>query len=98
MLFHWHGDIFELPSGTVSLASSDATAHQAFRHGEKAYGFLFHLEMTENMIREMIRTFSDELAEEKVDAGWLMEKGTEHFPALERIGKRVFSRWADLLA
>jgi len=38
MAFHWHGDIFELPQGAVALASSAATACQAFRYSEQAYG------------------------------------------------------------
>ncbi len=95
--FHWHGDIFDLPAGAVSLASSDLTPHQAFRHGEKTYGLLFHLEMTENMIREMIRTFSDDLLEQNLDSGWLIEKAGEHLPPLEEIGAKLFGRWADLL-
>ena len=44
--FHWHGDIFDLPPGAVSLASSDKTPCQAFRHGDKVYGFQFHFEVT----------------------------------------------------
>ena len=95
--FHWHGDVFDLPPGAVSLASSDMTPHQAFRHGQKAYGLLFHLEMTENMIREMIRTFSEELLEQNLDSGWMIQKGNEYLPVLEKIGGAVFSRWADLL-
>ena len=95
--FHWHGDIFELPPGAVSLASSDATQHQAFRHGTKAYGLLFHLEMTENMIREMIRTFTDELLEQNLDGGWLIQKAGEYLPVTEKISAAVFSRWADLV-
>ena len=97
MVFHWHGDIFDLPPDAVSLASSDMTPHQAFRHSQKAYGLLFHLEMTENMIREMIRTFSDELLEHNLDSGWLIQKGSEYLPVLEKIGGAVFGRWADLL-
>ena len=95
--FHWHGDVFDLPSGAVSLASSDMTQHQAFSHGQKAYGLLFHLEMTENMIREMIRTFSDELLEQNQDSGWMIQKGIEYLPVMEKIGGAVFGRWADLL-
>jgi GMP synthase (glutamine-hydrolysing) len=95
--FHWHGDVFDLPPGAVGLASSDATPHQAFRHGTKAYGLLFHLEMTENMIREMIRTFSDELLEQNLDGGWMIQKGGEYLPVMEKIGGAVFGRWAGLL-
>jgi GMP synthase (glutamine-hydrolysing) len=42
-VFHWHGDVFELPEGAVSLASSARTEHQAFRYGN-AWGLLFHPE------------------------------------------------------
>jgi GMP synthase (glutamine-hydrolysing) len=42
-MFHWHGDVFELPAGAVSLASSAKTEHQAFRYGN-AWGLLFHPE------------------------------------------------------
>ena len=95
--YHWHGDIFDLPKGAIPLASSELTAHQAFRYGPSAYGFLFHLEITENIIREMIRTFSDELQEENIDGGWLLEKGEEHLAPLERISGTVFGRWAALV-
>ncbi len=97
MAYHWHGDVFDLPQGAISLASSEATQHQAFGYQGKAYGFLFHLELTENMIREMIRTFSDVLLEQNIDAGWVIEKGNDHLPPLGKIGKRVFERWADLI-
>lgn len=42
--FHWHGDTFNLPTGAVLLASSSAYPHQAFRCGDLAYGFQFHIE------------------------------------------------------
>lgn len=45
-VLHWHGDTFDLPSGSTLLASSEAYAHQAFRHGAKALGLQFHAEVT----------------------------------------------------
>ena len=42
-VLHWHSDVFELPDGAQSLASSEATEHQAFRAGN-AWGVLFHPE------------------------------------------------------
>ena len=42
-VLHWHGDVFDLPAGAQSLASSARTEHQAFRLGN-AWGALFHPE------------------------------------------------------
>ncbi len=44
-VFHWHGDTFDLPPGATLLASSAAYPHQAFRVGERVYGFQFHVEV-----------------------------------------------------
>lgn len=49
-IFQWHGDTFEIPAGAVHLASSDLCPNQAFRYGENAYGFQFHLEVDEPLI------------------------------------------------
>jgi hypothetical protein len=54
MVFHWHGDTFDLPKGAVLLASSEKYPHQAFRFGKKAWGLQFHMEITEPMIKEWI--------------------------------------------
>ena len=43
-VFHWHGDTFTLPAGAELLASSSMYPHQAFRFGNRAYGFQFHIE------------------------------------------------------
>ncbi|HKY62300.1 MAG TPA: gamma-glutamyl-gamma-aminobutyrate hydrolase family protein [bacterium] len=53
-LFHWHGDTFELPHGAEHLASSRDCRNQAFRYGDKAYGFQFHLECDEPMIERWL--------------------------------------------
>jgi GMP synthase (glutamine-hydrolysing) len=42
-VLHWHGDVFDLPDGARSLASSARTEHQAFR-AANAWGVLFHPE------------------------------------------------------
>ena len=41
---HFH--TFDLPPGAVRLAESDAYENQAFRIGDKVYGFQFHAECT----------------------------------------------------
>ncbi len=51
---HWHRDTFELPPGSVHLASSELYPHQAFRLGS-ALGLQFHVEATVAMAREWMQ-------------------------------------------
>ncbi len=91
---HWHGDVFELPPDSVSLARSERTACQGFRFGQNVYGLLFHMEMTDRIIREMLDVFKDEILEAGVDKN-LIEMGIRvHLPKLQSIGMQVFNRWA----
>ncbi len=96
--FHWHGDIFELPAKATSLAWSNLTEHQAFRFGESAYGFLFHLEVTEPLVKRMTRTFRWELIEAGVGGENVLKGVPLHLPGLQGIGRTVFERWAALLS
>lgn len=95
--FHWHGDVFDLPAGAASLASSAATACQAFVHGGNAYGLLFHMEVTERVVAGMVRAFGDELREAGVDGAAILDGTARHLPALHRVGRPVFQAWAGLV-
>ncbi len=95
--YHWHGDVYDLPQGAVSLASSELTPCQGFRYGANAYGFLFHMEVTEKIIQNMVKEFSGELDEENIAAGSIIEKTRDFLPALQTVGGRVFRRWAKSL-
>jgi GMP synthase (glutamine-hydrolysing) len=97
MAYHWHGDIFDLPPGAVSLASSELTDCQAFRYGPYAYGLLFHMEVTERIIRDMVEGFRDELQAADADGSQIIGKISKYLPRLQRIGEFVFQRWADLI-
>ena len=93
--FHWHGDIFELPAGAVTLASSEKTPCQAFRHGDKTYGFQFHFEVTHEGVAAMATVFAKELVRENIPADRTIAQADEFLPALEKISDTVFSRWAS---
>ena len=95
--YHWHGDVFELPRGAEPLASSALTPYQAFRYGDRAYGFLFHMEVTEKIIAGMVRTFARELKEEGIDGRDITAAAANHLPSLQKVGTLVFSRWASLV-
>ena len=97
MALHWHGDVFALPPGAISLASSELTPHQAFRYGTQAYGFLFHLEMTTATIDEMADAFGDELREAGGEPSRLAAQSAVHCAKLGEIGATVFGQWARLV-
>ena len=94
---HWHGDVFTLPDGAVSLARSAQTEHQAFRYGDTAYGLLFHLEVTPKTVAWMTKAFRDELAREGIDGAAVRRAAMTHEMALRDTAHAVFGRWAELV-
>jgi GMP synthase (glutamine-hydrolysing) len=94
---HWHGDIFDLPRASVRLAYSEFTECQAFRYRENAYGFLFHMETTAEILGGMVTAFEDELRQESIDGSKIARAATEYLPKLQQTGRTVFERWAALL-
>jgi GMP synthase-like glutamine amidotransferase len=75
-VFHWHGDTFSLPEGSVRLYSSAACVNQAF-FLDRVIGLQFHLETTpaglaalvENCRRELVLGLWVQSEEELVAGG-----------------------------
>ena len=59
-VFHWHGEIFDLPDGAVRLASSEHYLNQAFQY-KSAVGLQFHLEVNEEMVHLWLDDIDKEL-------------------------------------
>ena len=94
---HWHGDLFDLPSRSKILASSDMTPCQAFVYDSKSYGILFHMEVTEKAVAEMTSVFDQELRINKLKGKKICSESPKYLPSLHRIGCSVFGRWVKLL-
>jgi GMP synthase (glutamine-hydrolysing) len=92
---HWHSDIFDRPADTVVLASSDKTPIQGFRHGARAYGLLFHAEMTNEILEALITEFGEGLQRVGIDGGTILADAPRHLPKLNTIGEMIFTRWAS---
>lgn len=61
LVFHWHGETFDLPDGAVRLAKSAACDNQAFQIGPRVIGLQFHLETTPGSLDALITHCRHEL-------------------------------------
>ena len=95
LVFHWHGETFDLPDGTVLLAYSEGCRHQAFRFGSNVYGLQFHLEVTPEMVGDWLQqpaNCADVVTlDQPVDPDLADER-------LFEVGRQVFRRWCNLVS
>lgn len=98
-VFQWHEDGIGLPDGAVHLATSPASPVQAFRYGEHAYGFQFHLEVDASLVERWLTVPDNQpmLAEEagRVDPQRIREQTSRRIGALQELSRATFSRWID---
>lgn len=67
VMFHWHGDTFELPPSAVPLGASEACGNQGFVLNDRIVGLQFHPEITMTGVNALIEQCGDEL----IDAPWI---------------------------
>jgi len=63
--FHWHGDTFDLPPGTVHLASSDCIPNQGFIKDDQIVALQFHPEMNQAGINSLLSIAGHELKQDQ---------------------------------
>jgi GMP synthase (glutamine-hydrolysing) len=61
LVFHWHGDTFDLPENAIRLAHSKDYQNQALKIGS-AVGIQFHLEVDEPTIKLWLEKSREELS------------------------------------
>lgn len=95
--FHWHGDTFDIPSGAVRTAESEACPNQAFEYDNRVIGLQFHLESSDNSIAALIQNCGDEIVEgsyiqtpEEITAGF------KHIEKLNRLMESLLNRLAGM--
>ncbi len=98
-VFQWHEDGISLPAGVENLATSPASPVQAFRYGEHAYGFQFHLEVDASLVERWLTVPANQpmLAAEagRVDPEVIRRQTRESISELQELSRQTFSRWID---
>ena len=100
-VFQWHRYRFDIPDGATHLAATPGCEQQAFRWGDNAYGFQFHLEMDEALIERWLATpaYRQELAElgGDDDETAIQQQTREHIAAMQVGADAVFNSFLDLI-
>ena len=92
-VFHWHGDTFDLPTGAVNIASSEACRHQGFILDNRILALQFHLETTPESARALIKNSRDELDNSKyVQSEKEMLARPARFEHINKVMKKVLER------
>lgn len=100
-VFQWHRYSFEIPNGAQHLARTESCEQQAFRWGDNAYGFQFHLEMDVPLIERWLANpaYREELAELGHDTSEdaIRERTAEHIHGMQARADAVFNNFLDLI-
>lgn len=94
VVFHWHGDRFDIPDGCANLLDSAANTNQAFCFNEQVIGLQFHLEVTGNAVDELVQAASDDLdASACVQTAEEIDTGKLNLDHCNKIMAAVLKRW-----
>jgi GMP synthase-like glutamine amidotransferase len=99
--FHWHGETFTLPPGSVRVLTNSNCENQAFALGPHL-GMQCHIEMTPEMIASWCDSGGGEISRSKspavqsVDA--IESESEQELPKLHAVADGVYARWTRGLA
>lgn len=98
-IFQWHSCTFDIPRDAVHLGRTDSCENQAFRYGDNAYGFQFHLEMDRPLIERWLNNPAYRQELEKSALGYgadnIMQATAEHIGSMQIKAVEVFNRFLD---
>ena len=92
-VLHWHGDQFEIPDGTTSLATTPSCPNQAFAVEDFALALQFHLESDPARLEQWLIGHSGELAQARVPLEGLRRDAAAHGAGLRTALGEVVDRW-----
>lgn len=96
MVFQWHMDTFELPSGAELLAIGDKVPNQAYRVNDRTWGVQHHFEIDRAEIEMWLAAFAKRA---DLASTWgksndqVREEADRHLADHERKGRETFRRF-----
>lgn len=96
-VYHWHGDMFEIPANGALLATAPGCPHQAMRVGKNAYGIQFHVEVTDKSIKEWCDEYSaTDLPGRKEHCTVMLDGYKKNKEAFNRQANRLYENFLNL--
>jgi GMP synthase-like glutamine amidotransferase len=96
-VLHWHMETFDLPENSFLLASSDKYVNQAFRLGSHAYGLQFHLEATDEMVRDWVDEDRASDGDFVPDPDAILSQAPAYLSRIQLSAALVFGHFFDML-
>jgi GMP synthase (glutamine-hydrolysing) len=94
-VLHWHGDNFQLPTGTEHLASTAHCPFQAFAKGPNLLALQFHIETDAQRIESWLIGHTVELRKAQIDPSAIRADTARYGGNLQQIGNRIVNEWLD---
>jgi len=97
-IFQWHDDHFTLPERATRLATNGVAENQAFRIGRATYGFQFHFEADQPLVREWNASFGSAIAARHPNwADRFEEEAARHGPGADAAGLAIARAWVKTI-
>ena len=92
-MFHWHGDTFDLPSGTDLLASTSICKNQIFSFRKNVLAFQCHPEISSQQLEKWWIGHTAELFHNNLSVNDLREQSIKLAPQLQKQSLQFLQAW-----
>jgi len=97
-VYQWHGDMFQIPANGQLLASAAGCPHQALKVGRNAYGLQFHVEITDQSIKEWCEAYAAcDLAGQPEAARAMTEDYRKYQKTFEAQARQLYHNFLSIL-
>jgi GMP synthase (glutamine-hydrolysing) len=92
-MFHWHGDTFDLPSGTDLLASTNICKNQIFSFRKNVLAFQCHPEISAQQLEKWWIGHTAELFHNNLSVNDLRDQSIKLAPQLQKQSLQFLQAW-----